>query len=81
MLLTQTQVSTVSGLLNSPPCRTWETKDGRIYEWQIPEAYTHHLSVTLRANLVTRGCQLINVDSSRAPFYYVSVRLAIIAAE
>lgn len=51
------------------------TNGGFYYEWQIPERSISELPAELTRFLYDRSCRLVNVDSSRPPYWYVAVRL------
>lgn len=66
----------VSALLGSQPGRVLDAKNNLLaLEWRIAEKYSEQLAPALASELERLGCSLINVDSSRAPYYWVQVRL------
>ncbi len=66
-----TKVEQVQALLNVEPnmiCRDQ-------VEWVLPETTMDRMPVDLLSKLRKLGAHVFNVDSSRAPYYWVGIRV------
>lgn len=62
--------------LNDQFIAQWENASGMTYEWQINETRKEYLP-GLVINLEEAGCSVYNVDTSKEPYYYVSIRFIV----
>jgi len=44
-------------------------------EWVLPETTVERLAPELKNRLKALGCTVINVDSTKPPYYFVAVRI------